>query len=382
MKKEEDVLAELIEKRKKCAFFSDGRILSSVYSKPTDISLKAFSIFHDVNALDTYLFPEIEAMEKEVIEWLSKLYKAKRGDGYITSGGTESNIVALWVAKKLYPKRKEVIAPRSVHYSIDKACDLLSLKLIKTPLDENFKADISYIKKRISRRTLAIVLTAGTSSLGVIDPIEAANDICDDIYFHVDAAFSGFVIPFLKRKKIKLSFELENLDSIAVDPHKMGLSPIPSGAIIFRDESYLERVAFEASYLPSKAKKTKTLLGSRPGGSIAAIWANIKLLGINGYQNIVEKCISNTKYLIKKLNAIDALELVIKEPEINFIAIKLSKNQKKFKNIEELQRELERRNFLASVDKETSSLRIVIMPHITKDVIDSFIAALESIFKK
>jgi len=124
------------------------------------------------------------------------------------------------------------------------------------------------------------------------------------------------------------------------------------------------------------------LLGSRPGGSIAAIWANIKLLGINGYQNIVEKCISNTKYLIKKLNAIDGLELVIKEPEINFIAIKLSKNQKKFKNIEELQRELERRNFLASVDKETSSLRIVIMPHVTKDVIDSFIAALESIFKK
>ncbi len=94
----------------------------------------------------------------------------------------------------------EIIIPESAHFSFNKAADMLNLKIVQVDLDENYKMDINSLKNSITENTVAIVAIAGTTELGLIDSIEEISKIAKehDIYLHVDAAFGGFSIPFLK----------------------------------------------------------------------------------------------------------------------------------------------------------------------------------------
>jgi len=360
-----EIIDKLKQMRNEDQSYTDGRILSSVSTKPLDVAIKAYEIFSDTNALDVHVFKSVEKLEKEIIEWFGKLLKNKKTAGYVTTGGTEANIVALFVAKKTYPKKREILVPESAHYSIQRAADLLDLKIEYIPLDRDFKVDVPEIENRINKDTLAIVATAGTSALGVVDPIEEINELCENIFFHVDAAFGGFVIPFLKN--MKLDFTLENMDSITIDPHKMGLAPIPSGAILFRSESYFDKLKTLPAYLPFQ---TFTLSGSRSGGAIAATWATINYLGMDGYRKIVKKCMENTEFLCNELRKINVDILV--EPELNVVGIRLQNTEKAWNLLRE-------RGWDILMDTHSKSLRIVVMPHVTEKVIREFVRDLREI---
>ncbi len=360
---EREIIDKLRQMRDEDQSYTDGKILSSVSTKPLDVAIEAYKIFSDTNALDIHVFKNVERLEKEIIEWFGKLLKNKKTAGYITTGGTEANIVALWVAKKLYPGRRKILVPQSAHYSIQRAADLLDLRIEYLPLDRNFKVDISELENRIDKDTLAVVATAGTSALGVVDPIGEINKLCRNIFFHVDAAFGGFVIPFLNNK-LRLDFTLENIDSITIDPHKMGLAPIPSGAILFRDESYLNELKTSPDYLPFQ---TFTLSGSRSGGSIAATWATINYLGMDGYRKIVEKCMENTEFLCNELKKIK-VDIVV-EPELNVMGIRPQ-------NMENVWKALRDMGWDILMDTQSKSLRIVVMPHVTEKIIREFVRDL------
>ena len=79
---------------------------------------------------------------------------------------------------------------------------------------------------------------AGTTEFGQVDPVEEIGRIAEekDVFFHVDAAFGGFVIPFLEGCPLKFDFAVPGVSSIAIDPHKMGMSTIPSGGLLYRNE--------------------------------------------------------------------------------------------------------------------------------------------------
>ena len=98
-------------------------------------------------------------------------------------------------------KEGEIIIPGSAHFSFKKAADMMNLKIIEAKLDENYKIDVDSVKENISDNTVAIVAIAGTTELGLVDPIEELSEIAyeNNIYFHVDAAFGGFSIPFLRK---------------------------------------------------------------------------------------------------------------------------------------------------------------------------------------
>ncbi len=362
-----DILKKLMEIRSRDKFFEGGRVLSSVSTKPLEISLEAYRIFSDVNALDRYIFPNVDILEREVIEWFGKVLKNEDISGYITTGGTEANISALWVAKKMYPERRKILVPKSAHYSIIKAADMMGLDIIWIPLDNKFKADVRKIKEKISEEILAVVVTAGTSALGVIDPIERINRLCDNVFLHVDAAFAGFILPFMEGVE-RIDFELENIDSITIDPHKMGFAPIPSGCILFRDKSYMRNIEITPAYLPFT---TSTLVGSRSGGHIAATWATVKYFDIEGYRKEVKKCINNTRLLCKLLGGIKGIEILVK-PEINFVALRGER-------IVEIHKELIKRGWSIILDRDTMTMRVVVMPHVTRDVIRNFISDLREI---
>ncbi len=363
---EREIIDKLKQMRGEDLSYTDGKILSSVSTKPLDLAIEAYRIFSDTNALDVHVFKNVERLEKEIIGWFGRLLKNRETAGYITTGGTEANIAALFIARKTRPRGKKILVPESAHYSIQRAADLLSLEIEWLPLDRNFRVEVSEIEDRIDKNTVAVVATAGTSTLGVVDPIEEINGLCDDTFLHVDAAFGGFVIPFIESGH-KLDFTLENIDSITIDPHKMGLAPIPSGSILLRDESYLDKINISPPYLPFK---TCTLSGSRSGGAIAATWATINYFEVEGYRKLVGECMENTRLLCRELKRI-GVDIVV-EPELNVVGIRP-------RNTEKVGALLREGGWDILTDTCSKSLRIDVMPHVTEKVIKEFIQDLSGI---
>ncbi len=102
----------------------------------------------------------------------------------------------------------------------------------------------------------------------------------------MDAAFGGFVIPFLENpSQYKFDFEVPGVMSIAIDPHKMGLSTIPAGGLLYRDEGHMKLLEISAQYLTSQVQTS--LAGTRSGASAAATYAVMRHLGKEGYRQIV-----------------------------------------------------------------------------------------------
>ena len=162
---------------------------------------KVYARFLEKNLGDSGLFPATAELEKETIQMIGSLLSNEKASGHIITGGTEANILALWAAKKSAKKEKcEVIVPASAHCSFDKAGDLLDIKIVRVRLDSKFQVDTDAVAKAITPNTIAVVGVAGTTGLGAVDPIARLSEIALDngLYLHVDAAFGGFVLPFLK----------------------------------------------------------------------------------------------------------------------------------------------------------------------------------------
>ncbi|MHA1695081.1 MAG: tyrosine decarboxylase MfnA [Candidatus Helarchaeota archaeon] len=374
---EKEIILRLTKLLKDDKKYDSGRILGSMCTKPLTIAIKIYQDFFDKNLGDPGLFPATWAIERDVIRMMSTLLNNPNGVGYCCSGGTEANLIAMRMARNSHDiKHPEIIVPLSAHASFDKAADLMNLDIIKVPLNENYQVDVEGVRAAISKNTVAIVGIAGTTSLGVIDPIKELNEIAieNDIYFHVDAAFGGLVLPFLKRLGYnipKFDFTLDGVKSITADPHKMGMSPIGTGGIIFRDASIVRSNAFEIPYLAGGNFKQATIIGTRSGASVIATWAIFKYLGIDGYSKIVKKCMNLTHILSKGIKQIDGVSPVI-NPIINIVGFESDRY-----NIHTIDRELRKRGW--ALGAFPNFLRIVVMPHIRKCHIDEFLSDLEDI---
>ena len=150
-------------------------------------------------------------------------------------------------------------------------------------LDSSFRVNPSEVENLINKNTVAVVGTAGTAELGVVDPIDKLSEIAlqHGVFLHVDAAFGGLVIPFLKHTQPSFDFSLDGVESMTVDPHKMGMAAIPAGGILFKDATSLDYIKTETPYLTDKTQYT--FVGTRTGASAASVWAVFKALGREGY---------------------------------------------------------------------------------------------------
>ena len=199
-------------------------------------------------------------------------------------------------------------------------------------------------------------------------------------FFHVDAAFGGFVLPFLKELNYKVppwDFNVKQVSSITADPHKMGLGLIPTGGFFLRDPSILNKIGFEIPYLAGGNFKHFHIVGTRPGGQVIAFWAILKYLGIGGFTKIVKQCMDNTEYLVKLISEIEGIKLAA-DPEINIVGITTESGE----CISELNDELRKRKWMLGKFIEFNLIRVVIMPHITKTHLLKFAKDLEDSVKK
>lgn len=353
-----------------------GRILGSMCTCPDPVGIKAYSMFLESNLGDPGLFPGTKKLEDEVISILGELMGKKDVYGHIITGGTEANLMAMRAARNLSGvDDPEIIVPRSAHFSFKKAAEMLCLDLKIADLDEEYKMDISSVEDLLSDKTVAVVGVAGTTELGKIDPISDLSRICleNDIYLHVDAAFGGYSIPFLKDVGYDLpefDFTLPGVSSITIDPHKMGLAPIPTGGILFRERKYLEVMAIETPYLTEDLQST--VVGTRTGAATAATWALLNHLGREGYQEVSRKCMEITNILadgVKKAG----FELVTR-PELNIVAFTSSKM-----SVDEIARRLEGKGWAVSLASYPKAIRIIVMPHLKLEHVEAFLADLEKI---
>ena len=377
----EDILKELNEFHKLDYKYSEGRILGSMCTEAHPFAKEVYCKFLDTNLGDPGLFKGTKHIENEVIKSIGKLLSLERAYGNIVTGGTEANLMAIRAARNHAKKYKgikngEIIIPSSAHFSFKKAADMLNLKIVEAKLDEHYKIDVESVRRAISENTVAIVAIAGTTELGLIDPIEEISKIAQEhnIYFHVDAAFGGFSIPFLKNLGYEVpvfDFSLDGVCSITVEPHKMGLAPIPAGGIIFRKEEYLQVMAVDSPYLTVKTQST--IVGTRLGASSAATYAIMKYFGKNGYSKLVKSLMDNTYFLKEGLENIGYD--VVCEPELNIVAF----NHPEIEAYE-LSKKLDELGWKVSVAKCPIAIRIVLMNHIKKRHLEELLEDLEKIY--
>ena len=339
-------------------------------TQPLPIAKKAYEMFFETNLGDPGLFPGTAQLEKEVITQLSSLLNYQGATGLLVSGGTEANLIALLAARNIKKtKNPELVLAESAHFSFSKICNMLNITPVYAELDSTFKVDPKDVEKKITKDTVAIVGTAGTAELGVIDPINLLSDISvrRNIWLHVDAAFGGLVLPFLAKSHAPFDFSLRGVKSITVDPHKMGMAPIPTGGLLFREKSSLEYIKTQTPYLIEKNQHT--FIGTRTGASVASTWAVFNLLGVAGFQRIISSCMRNTRLLTKELRK-QGFRIVV-YPKLNILALQ-SKDSKG------LAEKMMRRGWFVSYVPRYDCIRIVVMPHVKRRHILAFIKELET----
>ncbi|MGD6808293.1 MAG: tyrosine decarboxylase MfnA [Candidatus Bathyarchaeia archaeon] len=362
------VLDELKKAFEQDQKYDDGRILCSMCTKPPALAKKAHEMFLNANLGDPGLFPGSAKLEKEAVGMLAALLNGGDAAGFLVSGGTEANLLALLAARNMAGvEAPEVVLPESVHFSFEKICCLLKIKPVYAGLDERFRVDCRSVEKLVNKNTVAIVGSAGSSELGVVDPIRQLSVIAKKhgVWLHVDAAFGGLVIPFLKKPELEFDFQLEAVQSVTVDPHKMGLAPVPAGGILFRNTKALNGIKTETPYLTNGTQYT--FVGTRTGASAASTWAIFKSMGKEGFQKTVNTCMRNTKRLqsgVEKLG----FRLVV-EPTLNILAFR-------GENTKALAERLQGAGWFVSYVPRLDCIRIVVMPHVKRKHIDAFLTDL------
>jgi len=365
------------------------RVLSSMCTHPHKIAVEAHRLFIEANLGDLGLFAGAHRLEKEAIRMLGELLHASSVEilseescgnsvcGYLTTGGTESNIQAVRgmknlviTGKKKLEETPNIIIPESAHFSFDKVADMMGIEVRRAPVDSEFKVDTASVESLINKNTMGLVGIAGNTEFGQVDPIEELSRIAleNKLFLHVDAAFGGFVIPFLE-KPYPFDFEIPGVTSIAIDPHKMGLSTIPSGALLFRSPSFLDSLKVNTPYLTTKSQFTLT--GTRSGAAAAATCAVMKYLGREGYVKNVKYCIQLTAKLVKEARKLGFEPLL--EPVMNVVALKTPDP--------DLVREqlLKKFGWNVSITRIPRSLRLVLMPHNTAQDIEEFFQDLKKV---
>jgi tyrosine decarboxylase/aspartate 1-decarboxylase len=367
-----DVLADLERALQKDSKYEDGRILSSMCTKPQPIAKAAHRMFLSSNLGDAGMFPGSCRLEEKIVRGLSDLLNLQNGAGFVVSGGTEANLMALWAARnRANVCNPEVIVPESAHFSFNKICNLLQLKPVRAGLDGAFKVVPEQVERSITQHTIAIVCSAGTSELGVVDPIPKLSEIATshNVHLHVDAALGGLIIPFLepeRQNKHAFDFRMDGVKSMTVDPHKMGMSTIPAGCVLFKEKAILEYIKTETPYLTETRQYTFT--GTRSGASAAATWAVFESLGADGFKKTVRRCMKLTGFLSNEIEA-SGFEKV-RDPMLNIVAFRTPNSKTTAQN-------LRNAGWFVSYVPRLDCLRIVVMPHVKQRHLEAFLEDLK-----
>src|SRR6201988_2685051 len=283
--------------------------------------------------------PTSAMIEARAMRWLCDLLNyGPNSFGTLASGGSEANLIALKCARDAIAKTIKdrgvrtapgdlvIYASEQCHYSLDKSADILGLGregLRKIPTDDRFHLRIDALRDAIARDREAglipccIVGVAGTTSTGVIDPLEDLAVIAREnrCWYHIDAAYGGPLAFSPKHKHLLNGIELA--DSITFDPHKWMFVPFACGALLVREGGQTLRESFDMTpeYLNEDRGGADVefdffrygQMGTRRFNSLK-LWMAMKFMGREGYARTVEHHIDLTHYLAGRIDALPDFE--------------------------------------------------------------------------
>ncbi|MBT3534193.1 MAG: aspartate aminotransferase family protein [Rhodospirillaceae bacterium] len=296
-----------------------------------EVGRQAFMKYFSENALGgRRAFFGLKRMEDEVIEMGLDLFQAPDGAvGNMSTGGSESIFMAVkacrdWARGQTRLKEPfNIIAPFTAHAAFNKAADVMDLEVRRLDTAADRRADVGAMAAAVDDSTIMVVGSAPCFPHGVIDHIEELSALAldRDIWLHVDACVGGYVAPFFQRmgRRIPLyDFALPGVRTLSADLHKFGFCPKPASTLFYRLEEDRERGLFHFDQWPNGQFSTATLSGTRAGGAVAAAWAVMHHLGVDGYTAIARDLAAMADAYVSGIKAIDGLYLVA-DPDLTII---------------------------------------------------------------
>ena len=337
------------------------RVLTSMCTEPHPRAREAAERFLATNPGDPGTYESVTEMEATAVEMLGTVAGLEDPAGYITSGGTEANIQAVRIARnRAETNDPNVVAPTSAHFSFRKAAEVLGVELRSGPVTDH-RADVEAMTELVDTDTVAVVGVAGSTEYGVVDPIPALAELATDAdaLCHVDAAWGGFYLPFTDHD---WQFEHADIDTMTIDPHKVGQAAIPAGGLLARETALFDELAIDTPYLESATQVSLT--GTRSGAGVASAVAAMEALWPAGYGDAYDRAMDNAQWVA---DALESRGHEVFGPELPLVAADLSVP---------MTDELRERGWRVS-KTGAGELRIVCMPHVTRSMLRSFVADLD-----
>lgn len=312
-----------------------GRTLSYVYdsglAEADEVGRAALAAFAATNGLDPTAFPSLLAMEQDLVALTGSVLDAPAGfAGTVTSGGTESILLAVLAARDARPDvaHPSMVVPTTAHAAFHKAAHYFGVRLVLVDVDPvTYRADVAAMAEAIDESTVLVVGSAPSYAHGVVDPIPALASAAAaaGVRCHVDACIGGWVLPFLPATERTVlpqwTFDVEGVTSISVDLHKYGYTPKGVSVLLHRSAALRRSQLFAAADWPGYPMLNTTLQSTKSGGPLAAAWAVTTKIGLDGYHDLAVTARQATLDAAAGVAAIDGIHVVV-EPDSTLLALR------------------------------------------------------------
>ncbi len=284
----------------------------------------------DKNIVDKDEYPQTAALEARCVSMLADLWRApniESARGTSTIGSSEAAMLAGLAAKFRWRRRRGArsgdggtpnIVCGPVQVCWEKFARYFDVQLREMPMEgERFLLTPEEAVKRCDENTIAVVATLGQTFTGRYEDVAAISAALDtlqvekglDIDLHIDAASGGFLAPFMQPELV-WDFRLPRVKSINASGHKMGLTPLGCGWVLWRDHAALpEELIFNVNYLGG-AMPTFNLNFSRPGGQVVAQYYMFARLGRDGYTRVHAAAYETAQHLAHEIGELGPFEVM------------------------------------------------------------------------
>jgi glutamate/tyrosine decarboxylase-like PLP-dependent enzyme len=319
------------------ADWRNGRVPLFVFKADDEVDAVARAAFNELfteNALGRMrAFPSLKRMEDEIVGMALDLFQAPaEARGYMTTGGTESIIMAAQAARDhARAKRGErrhrgnIVGAVSMHPAFDKAARMMDLEVRRLPVAADLRADSMALAAAVDGDTIVLVGSAPCFPYGVIDPIEELAELARacGVWLHVDACVGGYLAPFAKAAGYPIpafDFSVPGVNSLSADLHKFGYTPKPASTVLYRSAELARHHGFDFDGWPNGRFATTTIVGTRPGGAVAGAWGVMRFLGREGYTRLAAELMTFVMAYKEGVAAIPGLH-VLGEPHLSIVAV-------------------------------------------------------------
>jgi glutamate/tyrosine decarboxylase-like PLP-dependent enzyme len=284
---------------------------------------RVYALHSQCNPLHADVWPSASKFESEIVAMTAAMLGARPDGevcGSVTSGGTESILLAIktyrdWARDRRGIVEPEIVAPASAHPAFDKAGQYFQIRVKRVPVGDDYRANVEAMGRSITGNTIAMVGSAPGFPHGVIDPIADLSELARQrgIGFHTDACLGGFVLPWaekLGRPVPAFDFRLPGVTSISADTHKFGYAPKGTSIVLYRGLELRRYQYFTATEWPGGLYFSPTMAGSRPGGLVAACWAALVATGQNGYLEATRRILGTADTIRQGIGKIPELRVL------------------------------------------------------------------------